>query len=259
MLLKSVPFVPLPLQRALKISRDFGLIGMGTRASKLFPHLTLYLFQCESEFEEREYTSIAIFASLFWLALLAIVFTVIYFIAKIPPNYFLITVPLSLVLSSLIFIYIMIYPRLIISRRTRDIEKNLLFAVRHLLIQVKSGVPLFDAMVSVSHANYGLVSEEFNNAIRKISTGIQDVDVLEELALKNPSLYFRRSLWQISNAIRSGADIANTLDNIVTSLANEQRVLVRKYGSQLNPLAFIYLMFGVIIPSLGIALMITLS
>jgi flagellar protein FlaJ len=124
---------------------------------------------------------------------------------------------------------------------------------------VRSGVTLFDSMVSVSRADYGLVSEVFDDAVRRISTGVRDVDALEELGLKNPSLYFRRSLWQIANAIRSGADIAATLENILNNLANEQRVLLRRYGAQLNPLAFMYMMFGVIIPSLGISLLITLS
>jgi len=259
MLIKSIPFVPVSPYKALRAARKIGLIGLGSRIAKLYPKLPLSLLQCESTFEDREYVSIAIFTAIFWFVLISAIFIPISFILPVPKNFLLIIFPASAGISFLSFTYVVNYPKLIISRRIRDIEKNLLFALRHLLIQARSGVSLFDAMVSVSKANYGLLSQELDDAVKKISTGLTDVDVLEELALKNPSLYFRRSLWQITNAIRSGADIAKTIESIVGNLANEQRVLIRGYGSQLNPLAFLYMMFGVILPTLGISLMITLS
>ena len=42
-------------------------------------------------------------------------------------------------------------------------------------------------------------------------------------------------------------------------MTNEQKVLIRKYGSQLNPLAMMYMMIDVIIPSLGITFLIIFS
>jgi len=259
MILKKVPIVPFPLNRALRYARNLGLIGLGSRTSKLFPQLSLYLFQSESGLDNDEYTTLALFTGLFWFTIFFVVSTALSLITKVPINFLFIIVPASLAIGLLAFFYVMFYPKVLVTRRIRQLEKNLLFALRHLMIQAKSGIPLFDAMASVARANYGLVSDEFNEAVRRISTGTRDVDALEEAALKNPSLYFRRALWQISNAVRAGADIANTLENIIINLSNEQRILVRKYGSQLNPLAFLYMMFGLIIPSLGIALMITLS
>ncbi len=259
MVIRRIPFVPFPLNKASTYARNLGLMGLGTRVSKLFPQLSLYLYQSEAEFDNDEYTTIALFTGLFWLVLIFTLGILLSFIVKLPSNYLFIILGSSFAVFSLSFFYIMLYPKVLITRRTRAIEKNLLFALRHLLIQVKSGIPLFDSLASVARSNYGLVSQEFNAVIRKISTGIGDVNALEELALKNPSLYFRRALWQISNAVRAGADISNTLETIITNLSNEQRILVRKYGAQLNPLAFLYMMFGVIIPSLGIALLITLS
>jgi flagellar protein FlaJ len=259
MLIKSIPFVPVSPYKALKIARKMGLIGLGSRLSKLYPKLQLTLLQSESTFEDREYISIALFASIFWLVLISSILIFISIVTSAPTNFLLIIFPASAAISLLAFAYVVNYPKLVISRRVRDIEKNLLFALRHLLIQARSGVSLFDAMVSVSKSNYGIISQELDDAVKKISTGLTDVDVLEEVAIKNPSLYFRRALWQTTNAIRSGADIAKTIESIVTNLANEQRVLIRNYGSQLNPLAFMYMMLGVILPTLGISLMITLS
>jgi flagellar protein FlaJ len=157
------------------------------------------------------------------------------------------------------FMYINLYPDLIISKKIRELEKNLLFALRHLQIQVKSGIPLFDGLVSISQGNYGLISNEFRDCVKKISTGEPEINSLEELVFKNPSIFFRRVIWQISNAMRTGADLGNTLDAIVDNLSNEQKVAIRRYGSQLNPLSMMYMMTAVIMPSLGITFLILLS
>jgi len=42
-------------------------------------------------------------------------------------------------------------------------------------------------------------------------------------------------------------------------LSQEQRVRIRKYGSQLSPYALMYLMLTVILPTLGISFLIILS
>ena len=144
-------------------------------------------------------------------------------------------------------------------RKVRDLEKNLLYGLRHLAIQVKSGVSLFDALVSVSKQDYGILSEELAVCTKKISTGLAEDRALEELAMKNPSLHFRRAIWQIVNSMKSGTDLGDTLESIVSSISSEQRISIRKYGSQLNPMAMMYMMLAVIIPSLGITFLIILS
>ncbi|MEM5791128.1 MAG: type II secretion system F family protein [Candidatus Aenigmatarchaeota archaeon] len=254
-----IPFIPFTLEKTLKFSKKLRLFGIAIRIKKFFPFLKSSLFEANFEFDENEYLSIALFTSFFWFLFLSSILGLIALIIFPPKNFIFIIFFSSLSFSFLSFLYVVLYPRLLSIRKIKNLEKNLLFALRHLLIQVKSGVSLFDGMVSISKAGYGLVSEEFNECVRRISTGIPDVEALEEIGRKNPSLYFRRSLWQITNAIRTGADIADTLDNIVRNLAEEQRVMIRRYGSQLNPLAFLYMMFGVILPSLGITLMIILS
>ena len=186
-------------------------------------------------------------------------FSIMTFFISVPETFIFIMVGVSEVIGFMSFVYIIFYPRLIITRKVKDLEMNLLFALRHLLIQVKSGVPLFDGLVSVSNGNYGLVSKEIKECTKKISTGLEQTVALEELALKNPSINFRRVLWQITNAIKSGADLGNTLDAIVNNLSEEQKVAIRRYGSQLNPLAMMYMMLAVIIPSLGITFLIIFS
>jgi len=140
----------------------------------------------------------------------------------------------------------------------RELEKNLVPALRHLLIEVKSGVPLFNAMAGITKG-YGEVSQEFKRIIKDINTGAKEVDALNDSVQRNPSFAFRRGLWQISNAITSGADIGDALKAIIEDLTKEQITAIRRYGQELNPWTMIYMVAAVIIPSLGVTFLVVIS
>ena len=161
--------------------------------------------------------------------------------------------------AAAMFLYLTFYPKSIVNRRVKYLERNLLFALRSLLIQIRSGVPVFNAMVSIAIGNYGPISLEFKNVVDKVSAGKPVIDVLEELAIRNPSVYFRRAMWQIINSMKSGSDLGQNIEDLISSLAKEQLVEIRRYKSILNPLAMMYMMVAVIVPSLSITLLIILS
>ena len=104
-----------------------------------------------------------------------------------------------------------------------------------------------------------MVSEEFDKCSKEISTGKGETDALEEMAFRNPNPVFKRVVWQLVNSMRAGGNIGSTLDMMAKNLSEEQRVKIRKYGSQLNPLALMYLMFSVILPTLGLSFLIIFS
>lgn len=255
-MVKAIPFVPFPIRIALKASRSF--ISIGKLLEKTSPGFELSLKQAEIDLRAKEYFAIALFSLAFWFT---ITFSSVIVLGKFfaMPRLFLFSLIISSAISALAFIYILMYPKLIITKRLMDLEKNLLYGLRYLTIQVKSGIPLFDALVSVSKQNYGRLSEEFGNCVKRVSTGMPVAQSLEESVLKNPSLHFRRSLWQLINSMRTGTDLGSSLDSMVGSLSGEQSVAMRRYGSQLSPLAMMYMMLAVIIPSLGITFLILLS
>ncbi len=254
---ERIPFVPFPLSASKRLAKPF--YGFAKSISKAFPLLNIQLERSEIKINSTEYLSVAILSGNIWTLFIFSILAALPFFISLPSNFYIIAFLVSLFIGFTSMIYIILYPNLIVNKKIRDLEKNLLFALRHLQIQIKSGVTLFDALVSVANANYGLVSEEFKKAIKKISTGKPEIESLEDLAVKNPSLYFRRIIWQLTNSMRSGSDLGETLDVMVSNLSNEQRIAIRKYGSQLNPLAMMYMMTAVIIPNLGITFLLVLS
>ena len=106
---------------------------------------------------------------------------------------------------------------------------------------------------------YNLSSKEFAKIVNRVNSGDSLEKTLEDSSINNPSPFFRRVMWQIANGIQSGADIANVMDSTIDYLSDEQRIAIRKYGSQLNPMTLMFMMFAVIIPTLGITFLIVLS
>ncbi|QKQ98630.1 hypothetical protein GKQ38_03855 [Candidatus Nanohaloarchaea archaeon] len=150
------------------------------------------------------------------------------------------------------------YPKIQTNKRTRKLEKDLPYALRDMLIEVKSGIPLYDAMQTVTEG-YGEASEEFQRIVRDIDGGKSMVKALEESIVRNPSEEYRRAMWQLNNSIKSGTDVALALDSIVDSIIKKQKLQIKKYGKELNPYILIYLLIAVIGPSLGITGLIVIS
>jgi flagellar protein FlaJ len=150
------------------------------------------------------------------------------------------------------FFYFMAYPTVMVIRRKKMIDYELVFAIRHLLIGLRAGMPLFDAMVGVSRG-YGEVSKEFNKIVEKVTLGTPMSQAMREVAQSNPSSSFQRVMTQLANTIGSGADVADSLEVVLNQIFKEQVLELKAYGQKLNPLIMFYMIFGIIFPSLGLA------
>ncbi len=160
--------------------------------------------------------------------------------------------PLFLAYIFMCYQYFMLYPDVKITKRKRDIDYELVFAGRHLLIALKSGMPLFDSLVGVSRG-YGAVSMEFNHIVEKVTLGMSMTQAIREVIQNCPSNDFNRIMLQIANAINSGSDVADSLEVVLNQVFREQVIALKAYGQKLNPLVMFYMIFGIIFPSLGLA------
>jgi flagellar protein FlaJ len=182
---------------------------------------------------------------------LAAVMTLLMFLIQV--NYFYVFGPLiALIFSSFVLFSQSAYPRIFVARKQRDIEKNLLPALEDIMVQLNSGVPLFSVLVNISSAEYGELSNEFKKAVRRINAGIPEQQVLEELSRNNPSVFFKRTLWQISNGMKAGSDMTMVVKDSIKSLSEEQLIQIQTYGNKLNPLIVFYMLIAVIVPALSV-------
>ena len=157
-----------------------------------------------------------------------------------------------------IFFYMLKAPDVIITRREKEISKEVVFAGRFLIIELESGVPIYDCFINISQ-NYEVIGKYFKEITNKVNMGTAVEDALNEAVELIPSNDLRRIIWQILNSMRTGSNIATSLKSILEQIDREQNIEVQKYGRKLNPLAMFYMIIAVILPSLGTTMMIILS
>jgi len=162
------------------------------------------------------------------------------------------------VVAGFVLFSIMYRPKIQAKQTARRIEKNLPYALRHMLIEVSSGISLYQAMVSVS-SDYEEASDEFEKIVSDIQGGKSQIEALEDSVGRTQSQMYRRTMWQLINSIKSGSNVTDTLESLVDTIIEEQKIQVKNYGEDLNPFILMYLMLAVIFPSLGVTLMIVLS
>jgi flagellar protein FlaJ len=175
---------------------------------------------------------------------------------KIPWN----TIVLSGAAIFITFLFLFLYyPRILVQKRAGQIDRRLAFALKDLLLQVSSGVCLFNGMTNVSKAGYDEISDEFDKVVREINAGVNEVDALERMGLRTESRFVKKTIWQLVNVMRSGSSVAGALRSVVGSLILFEQKLIRDFTQELNLWSLVYMIFAVIAPTLGTTMLIILS
>ncbi|MFA5929444.1 MAG: type II secretion system F family protein [Candidatus Micrarchaeia archaeon] len=248
------PFVAQPLREAEGAQDPRQFRPFFKSVSLRFPLLKRQLVQAQMNYTPAGFVRYAMSGAVYITAVLLLV---AWLLLRSTELSMLLLLALAPVLYVLMFLYLMQFPLVKARQRAKKIEQELVFAGRHMLIELQSGVPLFDAMLGISR-DYGPVSEEFNKIVEKVTLGVPLGAAFHEVAENNPSPYFNRLVLQLANSLSSGADVALTLESSLDQISKEQVLELKAYGQKLNPLVMFFMIFGIIMPSLGVAFMIML-
>ena len=249
-----IPFTTASIDRLKSRYSFFSFYPKHYRSSKL----QQYLDKLEFKLTENEYFSICFGSFAMSFFILFVIFSTILVFLSIKFA-FLLSLGAAFVFSFFVFFSQMIYPKIYDSRRVKNIDRNLILALEDMLVQLNSGIPLFNIMVNISSAEYGFLSEEFKRAVKKINSGLPEIEVLEELGERNSSNFFKRTLWQLSNGMRAGSDISIVISESIKTLNEEQLLQIQNYGNKLNPLIMFYMVISVIMPALSVAFLTIIS
>lgn len=229
-------------------------MGLFDRLASRDPELKRKLTMAKMEDEPRQYVRKMFMGSACISATLAF-------------TYFLLSAAMSLPLwgTAVAFVvgFYLVYAVLIrsvdirIRKIARDIDREVLFAGRFLLVKLNAGRPLIIALTEASQS-YGVANKYFKEIVRDIDTGTPLEEALEKASRYSPSEKFRRILFQINNALKIGVDVTNYLEAILDEISNDQLVEIQRYGKKLSSLTMFFMLFSIVIPSLGITLFITI-
>ena len=173
-----------PLEKAERFSNRFLFIGRFL--SKLIFSLRYDLKKAELSIDPEKYCLASFISALiygFLFFFIGAAFGVI-----ITKGFGLETILIMITLGIIVFVSTLIfhlfYPKIHSYQIAAMVDQELLFALRTLLIQLSSGISLFEAIKSISRSNYGQVSAEFENVVKDINSGASETAALEKLALE---------------------------------------------------------------------------
>jgi len=232
------------VEKAQKVNRHF--IWIGDRLSKLFFNVRFGLTKAGIDLTPEKYLTASFFSALVYGSVFFSLFYGLFFIRDglfLTDNSVLAAL-MGFVFFILFFILHMIYPALYAKKYAAGIDQGLMFALKSMLIQVSSGVSLFESMSNVSKSNFGVVSKEFGKVVKDVSSGESEAKALEKLALRTQSEYLRKTSWQLLTALRSGASLRGSLYTVVETLNSQQLRAIKDYSAELNLWILMYLMMA---------------
>ena len=225
------------------------------RIAKTFPGLKIKLKQAGMEDKPEDFIKKTFVSAFYMTTGLVIALFLVLAKLNVLKGFLFFIVPIVFIVM---FFYMIRLPDVKISKKEREISKEIVFAGRFIIIELESGVPLYNAMLNVSR-NYETIGRYFKEITDKVDLGTSMEDALDEAVEFIPSNDFRKILWQIINSIRTGSNVAKSLYSVMEQITKDQITEVNKYGKKLNPLAMFYMIIAVILPSLGITMLIILS
>ncbi len=250
----KIPFTIGPIDKLKKRSVYFKKYIRYKKDSKLRKYLEI----SDSGLTREEYLAICVKGFLISLVSIFVFFSTIFVIIGVS-NAILISLFLSFVFSFFLAFSRLAYPKVYSTRREKEIEKNLIPALEDVLVQLNSGIPLFNILINISSSDYSELSIEFKKIVRRINAGFPQAEVLELIGEKNSSPFFRRALWQISNGMKAGGDISIIVKDSIHALEEEQLIQIQNYGNKLNPMIMFYMLISVIVPALSITFLTVIS
>ena len=140
-----------------------------------------------------------------------------------------------------------------INKLGREIDREIIYSGRFLLIKLSAGRPLLNTIIDASKS-YGSGAKYFREIVKEIELGSSVEEALQRAIMYSPSEKLRKILFQINNALRVGIDVTKFLEATIEEIENEQLLEIKRYGKKLSSITLMYLLFGIVIPSLGLSL-----
>ena len=230
-------------------------ISFVNRVASFFPTLKSELRIAHMPYTPIQYVN----KNLKTTALYAFLFTVLFFFvlqkAGLP---LLFIIPIFVILFILLFEYSLLTVKAKIRKREREINKEVLFVGRYLLVKLYSGRPLLNALIETASGR-GVASKYVKEIVDDIDTGNTIESALKNAMIYSPSDKLRRILFHVNNALQLGIDVTKPLESVLEEITREEELEIKKYGKKLNTLVIFYMLAAIILPSLGMAIFIVVS
>jgi flagellar protein FlaJ len=160
----------------------------------------------------------------------------------------------GLIVSLVLLLIYSRLPKLKANSRAKLLDIELLFALRDMLIQLRSGMPVFKSIINIGEGEYGEISKEFRKMGLDLTAGVSIEDSLKNMAKRNKSIFIRKFVFQALLTIKSGSGLDKAIGSIIRELQEKQSLDIREYAQKLNLCAIVYMLGFIVVPSIGIVI-----
>ncbi|MFH1589062.1 MAG: type II secretion system F family protein [archaeon] len=235
--------------------KGFSLLLIAQRIVGLFPKLKKELWIAQINQKPEEYIRDKLKNSL--MVALAMGVLTFFLVDKQGSSY--LWIPVSyLIFFSIVFYTLINGAHTKVLKLRKEIDREVLFAGRFLLVKLNSGVPLINALTEASKS-YGVANEYFKSIVHDIEMGTNMEDALQKAVTYSPSERMKKILFQITNALKIGIDVTQSLQATLEQIAEEQLIEIQRYGKKLNGITMFYMLGAVVLPSLGFTMFIVIA
>lgn len=142
----------------------------------------------------------------------------------------------------------MAYPYILATRRINAIEEALPDALKQLADTLKAGGTYEYALREISTSEYGPLSKEMENVLRKMEEGENLEDSLNSFSRNVDSILVKRTIAIINDAIKAGAGLADVLDEIADDVRAMHRISKERISGTMLQVIFIVAAGSVVAP-----------
>lgn len=131
-----------------------------------------------------------------------------------------------------------------------SIEKNFSDALKQMADTLKAGDTYESALREVAESDYGRLSEEMQLALRRLEDGENLENALNGFAERIDSKMVKRTITIILDSIKTGASLADVLDEIADDVRDFERLKEERKAT--TTMQFLFLLFsgGIIAPAI---------
>ncbi|MCX6814102.1 MAG: type II secretion system F family protein [Candidatus Aenigmarchaeota archaeon] len=170
------------------------------------------------------------------------VFAISVFIPFDSVTFLYIVIFIPVMASSMVLLFLYIYPVQKSSRIRNSIDNNLPFALAHMSAIASSGIPpefMFELLTGFKE--YGEISKQAGLIVRNIKTfGMSSVNAISDVARRTPSPSFKQVLMGIQSSIEKGGNLTAYLEEMSNRSLFEYRIKRENYANTLSAYADFY-------------------
>lgn len=214
----------------------------------LFPDtkiLSLELYSADLNYSAKQYLAICS-VILFFVNLIIIPLIFLFFLAVNISVLYAFLLSVFILFGSIIFS--LKYPTNIAKNRSKKIDLNLPYALRHMGVLLRSGLDLYKVIRTVAVTDYGVLSEELTKTVMEVEEGADVKDALRALALRTKSFALKNAISHLLRALKSGGNLSEVMNTIAEDVSMQQMSDIENFSGKMNFFGVIYIFVGIVIP-----------